>query len=58
MKVTKRDGASAPLDVTKIQRAVAWASEGLDVSQSEIELNAHIQFFDGITTVKELNVCI
>ncbi|WP_294948543.1 class 1a ribonucleoside-diphosphate reductase subunit alpha [Sulfurivirga sp.] len=49
--VTKRDGRKEPLDLEKIHRVITWAAEGLeDVSVSEVELRAHIQFYDGITT--------
>jgi ribonucleoside-diphosphate reductase alpha chain len=50
MLVLKRDGSFEPLDINKIHRAVAWACEGLDVSQSLIETNARIRFFNGIKT--------
>ncbi|WP_051331784.1 ribonucleotide reductase N-terminal alpha domain-containing protein [Methylocaldum szegediense] len=50
MLVVKRDGSLEPLDVNKIHRAVEWACDGLDVSQSLIETNAHIRLFDGIKT--------
>lgn len=49
--VTKRDGRREPIDLDKIHRVVTWAAEGLeDVSVSQVELKAHIQFYDGITT--------
>lgn len=49
--VTKRDGNREPLDLDKIHKVLTWAAEGLDnVSVSEVELKAHIQFMDGITT--------
>ena len=49
--VTKRDGRQEPIDLEKIHKVVDWAAEGLDnVSVSEVELKAHLQFFDGITT--------
>ncbi len=51
LKVTKRDGTQEPLNLDKIHKVVAWAAEGLDnVSVSEVELKAHLQFFDGIQT--------
>ncbi len=49
--VTKRDGTQEPLDLEKIHRVVTWAAESLDnVSVSEVELKAHLQFFDGMPT--------
>src|SRR5690554_1490685 len=49
--VTKRDGNREPLDLDKIHRVVSWAAEGLaNVSVSEVELKARIQFYDGIKT--------
>lgn len=51
LKVTKRNGAQEALDLDKIHKVVDWAAEGLDkVSVSSVELKAHLQFFDGITT--------
>jgi len=50
MFVTKRDGRKEKFDLSKIQRLSAFACEGLDVSQSELEVNMHTKFFDGITT--------
>lgn len=48
--VTKRDGRKEPLDIDKIHRVLTWAAEDLDVSVSEVELKAKIQFFDGVRT--------
>ncbi|AGH80602.1 ribonucleotide-diphosphate reductase subunit alpha [Psychromonas sp. CNPT3] len=49
--VTKRNGSTECLDLEKIHRVITWASEGLEnVSVSQIELNSHIQFYDGIRT--------
>ncbi len=51
LMVTKRDGRQEKLDLEKIHRVVIWAAKGLDqVSPSEVELKAHIQFFDGMKT--------
>jgi ribonucleoside-diphosphate reductase alpha chain len=51
LHVTKRDGDRAPLDLDKIHKVLTWASEGLsNVSVSEVELRAQIQFTDGIST--------
>jgi ribonucleoside-diphosphate reductase alpha chain len=49
--VTKRNGRQENIDLDKIHKVVEWAAEGLDkVSVSEVELKAHLQFYDGITT--------
>ena len=51
LKVSKRDGRQESLDLDKIHKVVTWAAEGLDnVSVSEVELRAHLQFYDGIQT--------
>lgn len=49
INVIKRNGKKEPLDIGKIHKVVEWACEGLSgVSVSEIEINAQIQFFNGI----------
>ena len=49
INVVKRDGESEPLDINKIHKMVELACEGLaGVSESHIEVNANLQFFDGI----------
>jgi ribonucleoside-diphosphate reductase alpha chain len=49
--VTKRNGDKEPLDLNKFHKVVAWACEGINsVSESEIELKSHIQFYNGIKT--------
>ena len=49
INVIKRDGESEPLDINKIHKMVELACEGLaGVSESHIEVNANLQFFDGI----------
>ena len=51
IQVTKRNGRKEPLDLNKFHKVVAWACEGLNaVSESEIELKSHIQFYNGIKT--------
>lgn len=50
MLVTKRDGSKEPLEIEKIHKVTEWACYGLDVSQSELEVEAKLQFFDGIRT--------
>lgn len=49
--VQKRNGRTEALDISKIQKYTSTAIEGLDnVSQSELEVDAKIQFRDMITT--------
>lgn len=49
--VVKRNGQRVQQDISKIQRQVAYACQGLDgVSPSMIEIKARIQFVDGMST--------
>ena len=49
--VIKRNGRTETLDITKIQKYTSAAVKDLDnVSQSELEVDAQIQFRDGIST--------
>jgi len=51
IKVIKRNGRIEPLDITKIQKYTSSAVKGLEnVSQSELEVDAHLHFRDGITS--------
>ncbi|WP_133039234.1 class 1a ribonucleoside-diphosphate reductase subunit alpha [Shewanella fodinae] len=51
MTVTKRSGERENIDLDKIHRVITWAADGLaNVSVSEVELRAHLQFYDGIPT--------
>ena len=51
IQVTKRDGNKEPLDLNKFHKVVSWACEGLNsVSESEVEIKSHIQFYNGIKT--------
>ncbi len=53
LKVSKRDGHQETLNLDKIHKVVTWAAEGLNnVSVSEVELRAQLQFFDGIQTAE------
>ena len=59
IKVQKRDGRQEPLDINKIHFVVEEACEGLPgVSASQIEMNANIQFYDGMTTKDIQNVLV
>lgn len=66
MLVTKRDGSKQELDLAKIHEVVQWACKGdeansLDpikgVSESEIEMKAHLLFYEGIRT-KDIHECL
>ena len=51
INVIKRDGSKTPLDLDKVHRMVELACEGLaGVSESHVEVNSGLQFFDGIRT--------
>ncbi len=51
IRVVKRNGRIESLDITKIQKYTAAAVKGLEgVSQSELEVDAKLQFRDMITT--------
>ena len=50
--IQKRSGGFEPLDIGKIQVQTSASIEGLNnVSQSELEVDARIQFVDGMNTV-------
>ena len=51
MFVTKRNGSKEKLDLNKLHKVVRDCCDGITgVSESQIEINSHIQFFDGIKT--------
>ena len=51
LKVEKRDGSIEYIDIEKIHTMVEHACDGLSgVSASQVEMNANIQFYDGIKT--------
>ncbi|WP_456488281.1 ribonucleoside-diphosphate reductase subunit alpha [Caminibacter pacificus] len=51
MTVIKRNGRREPLDISKIRKYTQAACEGLEgVDFAELELDAKLQFRDGITT--------
>lgn len=53
LSVTKRNGEQEPIDLEKIHKVITWAAEGLhNVSVSQVEIKAHIQFYDGIKTAE------
>ena len=51
LQVTKRTGELEQIDLDKIHKVITWAAKGLNnVSVSQVEIKAHIQFYDGIKT--------
>ena len=51
LNIVKRNGDKVVLDVQKIHKVVNFACEGLaNVSSSLIQMNAGIQFAEGMTT--------
>src|SRR5210317_2209742 len=51
INIIKRDGKKEALNIDKIHKVVMFACEGLaGVSGSQIEMNANIQFYDGMGT--------
>ena len=51
IKVVKRTGDSEQLNLDKVHKMVEHACEGLaGVSESAVEMNSGLQFYDGITT--------
>jgi len=57
--ITKRDGRKEKLDLDKIHFVVEEACDDLTgVSASQIEMNADLQFYDGMTTDEIQNILI
>jgi ribonucleoside-diphosphate reductase alpha chain len=51
INVVKRDGRIEPLDLNKLHEMVEEACEGLaGVSASQVEIQSHLSFYDGIST--------
>jgi ribonucleoside-diphosphate reductase alpha chain len=51
IQIVKRKGYKENLNIDKIHKVVEFACEGLaGVSSSQIEMNANLQFYDGMTT--------
>ena len=49
--IIKRDGSKEPINIDKIHKVVQFACEDLaGVSASQIEMNANLQFYDGMHT--------
>ncbi len=59
IQIRKRDGSLVPLDIEKVHEVVEMMCEGLDgVSVSEVEINAQLQFTDGMTTERIQEIII
>ena len=53
IQITKRDGRKEPLELDKLHKVVFHACEGITgVSESEVEIKSHIQFYTGITSAE------
>ena len=51
MQVTKRSGEKEDFSVEKIHKVVQWATNGINgVSFSDIEMNANLSLYDGISS--------
>ena len=51
VNVTKRNGSLQPVNLDKIHRVLTWAAQDLeDVSVSQVELQSHIQLYEGMKT--------
>ena len=57
--VQKRDGSVEPLNLDKVHRMVEAACKDIaGVSESAVEMNSGLQFYDGITTTEIQNILI
>ena len=57
--ITKRSGSKEKLDLDKMHFVVEEACKGLSgVSPSQIEMNADLQFYDGMTTDEIQNILV
>lgn len=48
--VRKSNGSTELLDLDKIHKVLEWAADGLNVSVSQVELAAQLQFTQGVST--------
>lgn len=49
--ITKRDGRKEELNISKIQKVVGWACEGLSgVSESDVEMASQLKFYNGMAS--------
>ena len=58
-KVVKRDGSIEPIDLDKVHRMVEAACRDVaGVSESSVEMNSGLQFYDGITSTEIQSILI
>ena len=58
-KVVKRDGSIEPIDLEKVHRMVEAACKDVaGVSESSVEMNSGLQFYDGITSTEIQSILI
>ena len=51
MQVTKRNGEKEDFSVEKIHKVLEWATKDINnVSFSEVEMNANLSLYDGISS--------
>lgn len=51
INIVKRDGSKEHLDLEKLHKVIFYACDDITgVSPSQVELNSHISFYDGMTT--------
>tara|TARA_B100001094_G_scaffold330131_1_gene394593 strand:+ start:1470 stop:3698 length:2229 start_codon:yes stop_codon:yes gene_type:complete len=59
MQVTKSNGEKEAFSVEKIHKVVMWATQGINgVSFSDIEMNANLSLYDGISSAEIHNILI
>ena len=58
-KVVKRSGSVEPIDLDKVHRMVEAACKNVaGVSESSVEMNSGLQFYDGITSTEIQSILI
>ena len=58
-KIVKRNGESEPIDLQKVHRMVEAACKDVaGVSESSVEMNSGLQFYDGITSTEIQSILI
>lgn len=59
ISVKKRNGKFEKFDADKINKVLQWSVDGIDgVSFNDVAMNAHISFFDGMTSIDIHNTLI
>ena len=53
INIVKRNGSKELLDLEKLHQVIFYACDDITgVSPSQVELNSHISFYDGMTTTE------